>query len=155
FIGWFLNNAAVQGYQQVVVEDMLEGVPVARLMRPDAPTVSPEMPVSVLVDDFIMKTDERGFAVVEGERLAGMVCLEDVRQVPRADWETTPVSQIMTPASQLEAVTPREDANEAFNRLARRDVRQVPVVQDGRLVGMLRRRDITRWLHLQSEFARG
>src|SRR5690606_29192132 len=54
FIGWFLNNAAVQGYQQVVVEDMLEGVPVARLMRPDAPTVSPEMPVSVLVDDFIM-----------------------------------------------------------------------------------------------------
>jgi hypothetical protein len=29
----------------------------------------------------------------------------------------------------------------------------VPVVQDGRLVGVLRRRDITRWLHMQSEFA--
>jgi hypothetical protein len=30
----------------------------------------------------------------------------------------------------------------------------MPVVQDGRLVGLLRRRDITRWLHLQSELAR-
>jgi hypothetical protein len=39
FIGWFLNNTAVQSYQQVVVEDMLEGVPVARLMRWDAPAV--------------------------------------------------------------------------------------------------------------------
>ena len=46
FIGWFLNNAAVQSYQQVVVQDLLEGVPVARLMRANAPTVSPSIPVS-------------------------------------------------------------------------------------------------------------
>jgi len=39
FIGWFLNNAAVQAYQQVVVKDILEGIPVSRLMRPDTPTV--------------------------------------------------------------------------------------------------------------------
>jgi Zn-dependent protease/CBS domain-containing protein len=154
FIGWFLNNAAIQSYQQVVIEDMLEGVPVARLMREDAPTVPPTLRVSELVDEHIMKTDEHAFPVVEGERLAGLVCLEDVRRVPREQWDVTPVSQIMTPASQLDLAGPRDEATEAFNRLARRDVRQVPVVQDGRLVGMLRRRDITRWLHMQSEFAR-
>src|SRR5581483_4154853 len=41
FIGWFLNNAAIQSYQQVVVHDLLAGVPVERLMRSNAPTVPP------------------------------------------------------------------------------------------------------------------
>jgi CBS domain-containing protein len=37
--------------------------------------------------------------------------------------------------------------------LTRRDVRQLPVVENGRLLGMLRRRDIVRWLRLQSDTA--
>lgn len=155
FIGWFLNNAAVQSYQQVVVADVLEGVPVSRLMRSDAPIVAPGIPISQLVDEYIMGTDERAFPVLDGDRLVGLVCLEDVRKVPRADWDTTLVSQIMMPAAQLDTITPREDASDALGKLARRDVRQMPVVQDGRLVGMLRRRDIMRWLHLQSELAAG
>ncbi len=154
FIGWFLNSAAVSSYQMVVIEDLLEGVPVARLMRPDAPAVPPNVPISQLVDDYLMKTDESAFPVTEGQQLVGLVCLEDVRRVPRQAWDTTPVSSIMTPASQVETISPREEAAEAFSKLARRDFGQVPVVQDGRLVGMLRRRDITRWLHLQSETAR-
>jgi Zn-dependent protease/CBS domain-containing protein len=150
FIGWFLNSAAVQSYRQVVVDDMLEGVPVARLMRREAPTVTPNLSISQLVDDFVLKTDERAFPVVEGDRLAGLVCLEDVRQVPRTAWDTTPVSQIMTPASQLAVVEPRDDASKAVQQLGQRDVRQIPVVQDGHVVGMLRRRDVLRWLQLQS-----
>ncbi|RPI33111.1 MAG: CBS domain-containing protein [Chloroflexota bacterium] len=151
FIGWFLNNAASQSYQQVVVEDMLEGVPVSRLMRPNAPTVDPNIPVSGLVDQFIMGTDERAFPVVVENRLVGLVCLEDVRKVPRTAWDETQVGQIMTPADKLDIVNPREDANDALNKLVRRDIRQMPVVQNGQLVGMLRRRDIMRWLQLQSE----
>jgi CBS domain-containing protein len=129
---------------------MLEGVPVARLMRSQAPTVAPNVSISRLVDDYLLKTDERAFPVVDGGQLAGLVCLEDVRTVPREAWDTTPVSQIMTPASQLELVSPREDATQALQKLGRRDVRQMPVVQDGRVVGMLRRRDVLRWLQLQS-----
>ena len=153
FIGWFLNNAAVQSYQQVYLEDVLEGVPVARLMRADMPTVAPDLTISNLVDDYIMGTDERSFPVLEGDRLAGLVCLEDVRKVPRAEWDATRVDQIMTPASQLAIVAPREDATSALQQLSSRDVNQMPVVQEGRLVGMLRRSDIIRWLQLHSDAA--
>jgi CBS domain-containing protein len=62
------------------------------------------------------------------------------------------VRQIMTRAEQLTVVTPRENAGEALDRLERSNVRQAPVVQDGRMVGLLRRRDILRWLQTQSEF---
>ena len=153
FIGWFIIDAANQSYRQTVVQDLLDDVPVTLLMRTDAPVVPPDIPVSSLVYNFIMKTGESAFPVVEGDRIVGMVSLEDVRKVPRGAWDTTTVSQIMTRAEQLTAVTPQENAGEALNRLERRNVRQVPVIQDGRLVGLLRRRDIMRWLQTQSEFA--
>jgi Zn-dependent protease/CBS domain-containing protein len=152
FIGWFLSDAAIHSYRQTVIQDLLDDVPVALLMRNDAPVAPPDLPVSRLVYDFIMKTGESAFSVVEGDRIAGMVTLKDVRKVPRDAWDTTTVGQIMTRAEQLTAVTPQENASEALNRLERRNVRQAPVIQDGRLVGVLRRRDIMRWLHSQSEF---
>lgn len=153
FIGWFLNNAAAQSYRQVVVSDLLDGVPVSRLMYSNAPTVSPNQTVSQLVYDHIMGTDEHSFPVIEHERLVGLVCLEDVRRVPRQDWDVTQVQSIMTPLNDLTIVSPREEATEAFQKLASKDFNQMPVVQNGELVGLLRRRDIVRWLQMQSEYS--
>jgi CBS domain-containing protein len=151
FIGWFLINAASQSYQQVVVEDMLEGVPITRLMREPAPAVSPDLLVSDLVYEHVMQGDERAFPVVEGDRLLGVVYVENLRSVNRSAWDTTTVRQVMVPEKELEVVTPREDAMDAFQKLASKEMRQIPVVQNGKLVGMLRRRDILRWLQLRSE----
>lgn len=153
FIGWFLNNAAIVSRRQVVVQDLLEDVPVSRLMRFDVVTVPPELPVSNLVYDVLMNTDERSFPVMSEGRLVGMVCLQDIRKFPPQSWDQITVAQLMTPADQLAVTTPEENAVAALDKLARRDVRQVPVVEEGRLVGLLRRRDILRWLQLQSELA--
>jgi CBS domain-containing protein len=60
------------------------------------------------------------------------------------------VATIMTPLHSLETVGPNEEVADAMRTLGRRDVEQLPVVQDGRLVGVLRRRDILRWLELQN-----
>ncbi len=150
FIGWFLSSAATSSYQQVVVHDLLEGVPVAKLMRNDVHVVPPDASVADLTYRWIMGTDERAFPVMENDCLVGLVCLEDVRKVPREQWDTTRVRDIMTPTDQLATVTPGEDAGEALDELARRDVRQVPVVENCRVVGLLRRRDIMRWLQVQS-----
>lgn len=150
FIGWFLSDAARASYQQVLIRDLLEDVPVLRLMRTNVPVVPPTLTVAQLVYEWIMGTDERAFPVMEGERMLGLVCLEDVRKVPREDWEHLTVGEIMTQSNQLDIVTAREDASEALERLTRRDVRQVPVLEDGRLVGLLRRRDILKWLQLRS-----
>lgn len=153
FIGWFLNQASTASYQQIVIQDLLEDVPVSRLMRSNVPTVPANIPVNTLVYDLLIGSDERAFPVVEDGRLVGLVCLEDVRKLPREVWETTPVSEIMTRADQLAVATPQEEASEALDQLVRRDVRQMPVVEDGHLVGLLRRRDIVKWLQLRSGLA--
>lgn len=154
FIGWFLNSAATQSYQQVAVHDMLHGVPVARIMRVNPPTVPANVSISNLVHDYVMGTDDHAFPVIDGEHLVGIVTLEDIRAMPRSDWETHTVQQIMTPSPELVVAAPEEDAADALDKLAARDVQQIPVVHEGQLVGLLRQRDILTWLHLQSDTRR-
>jgi CBS domain-containing protein len=151
FIGWFLVNAASQSYQQVIIEDMLEGVPITRLMREPAPGISPNMPLSTFVYDHVMGGDDRAFPVMDGEHLLGVVYVENLREIDRTHWDTTTVREVMVHETDLEVVSPREDAMEAFQKLVRKEMPQLPVVQNGALVGMLRRRDILRWLQVRSE----
>jgi Zn-dependent protease/CBS domain-containing protein len=151
FIGWFLHSAATQSYRQVVVQDILRDVPVSEMAIPNPPTVAPDSTVSALVHDHIMRSDDHAFPVVEGDRLIGLVTLGDVRSVGRDAWDTSRVREIMTSADRLITVTPDEEASDALNKLVRKDVRQLPVVEGGRLVGLVRRRDIVRWLQLHSE----
>ena len=123
-------------------------------MRVNPPTIPPGISISSLVYDHVMGTDDHVFPVLDDKRLIWLVTLEDVRRVPRRGWDTTTVGDIMTSVGQLVAVTPDEDAGEALNKLTQRDVNQLPVLNRGELVGLLRRRDIIRWLRLQAEFGR-
>ena len=150
FIGWFLNSAALQSYQQVVIHDMLHGVPVSRLMRLNPPTVSSNVSISSLVHDHVMGTDDHAFPVVDDGQLVGIVTLEDIRSAGRDTWDSRHVQEIMTPTSKLAVADPDEDAADALDELAKLDVHQLPVVRDGKLVGLLRQRDILKWLHLQA-----
>ncbi len=150
FIGWFLNSAAAQSYQQVVIEDILAGIPVAQLMRAKPPAVPAVISIGDLVQNYIMGTDDQSFPVMRGGQLAGIITIEDVRKVAQQAWATTTVEQIMTASDQMVEVAPEEDAAEAFRELTQHGTPQLPVVRNGELVGMLRRRDIARWLQLHS-----
>jgi Zn-dependent protease/predicted transcriptional regulator len=153
-LGWFLRNAALHSYRRVVAHDVLTGVPVARLMHAPLPPIPADMTVSTLVQDRLLGTEEQTVAVsADGEHLAGVVGVDAVRQVPRAAWESTPVGAIMTPLERVTTVTPQDDAGATLDDLTNREVDQVPVVENGRLVGVLARRDIQRWLALHGESA--
>ena len=155
FIGWFLNRTAKANYHQVLTRELLEDVPVFRLMRMDVPAVSPDLPVNTLVQDWIEGSDELTFPVIENGQMVGLVALEDVRKVKRDSWETAVVGEIMTPMQELAVVAPGEALGLALDKLSRGDLRQLPVVERGLLIGTLRRVDIVKWLRLQSGFAPG
>ncbi len=150
FIGWFLNSAAAQSYQQVLIEDILAGVRVSQLMRANPPSVPARIFIGDLVQDYMIGTEDESLPVVSGGRLVGVVTVEDVRKVPQPEWTTKTVEQIMTPADRMVEVSPDEDAAEALREIAQSPVPQLPVVRQGELIGMLRRRDIARWLQLHA-----
>ena len=150
FVGWFLFSAASRSWRQAVIADLLGDVTVARLMRTTGPSATPELTVNRFVNEWLLPSDERVWPVLEGDVFRGMVCLADVRKAPRDAWDATTVGQILTPAAQLVTAAPGDAVSDALEKLARRDVAQLPVVAQGRLVGVLMLRDITRWIDLQS-----
>ena len=148
FIGWFLNNAALMSYRQLVTRELLHDVPVRELMLTRLETVWPDMPLDMLISNFLARTDQRAFPVMEGQRLAGLVCQRDVERLPAAERHSTPVRQIMKPVDQLIVAHPGDNAFDVLTLLAQRDVNQVLVLEEGRLAGLVRRADILRWLAL-------
>jgi Zn-dependent protease len=153
-IGWFLNNAALMSYRQLLVSEVLQDVPVARLMRRDVLTVRPDMRVDVLVDEYLMQGDQRGFPVLDGGDLIGLVCLHDIRATPRPDWHSTSVRDIMTPAERLSTVAPNAHVAQALQTLSLEGVNQLPVIEHGKLEGLIRREDILKWLSLYGKDGR-
>jgi len=150
-IGWFLNNAASRGYQQLVIQDVLEDVPVRRMTKRNPPTVPPDISVDELIEDYIMQTDDHAFPVIESGQLVGIVCLDDIRPIPGVDRASKQVSDIMTPRSELITISPNEEASEALKEISKRSIRQLVVMDGDEMVGLIRRRDIVRFLQLQSE----
>jgi CBS domain-containing protein len=148
FIGWFLNNAALVSYRRLLVKESLEEVPVARLMQTRFTRVDPAISVSSLIDDHLMASGQRVFPVEQSGRFLGMVCLQDLQRTERSAWDKLTAADIMSPASGLASVPPGMDAEEALALLALRDVNQLPVLEDGKLVGLLRREDVLKWLSL-------
>jgi Zn-dependent protease/predicted transcriptional regulator len=145
-IGWFLSSAARAGYTQVVVREALDGVSATQVMRSRFETVPPELPIERLVYDALMGTDQQAFPVVERGRLVGIVSMKDVRRVPRDEWPATPVARVMTPADRLVTIDARARGSEALEKLVSNDVDQLPVIEHGELLGMVRRQDLMKWL---------
>ncbi|WP_370018523.1 CBS domain-containing protein [Planotetraspora sp. GP83] len=76
--------------------------------------------------------------VVRGDQLRGLVTDRDivVRAVAEArDVSATPVGTLCT--SELITVTPDQDADEVIRLMRQKAVRRVPVVADGRPVGIV------------------
>jgi Zn-dependent protease/CBS domain-containing protein len=151
FVGWFLNSAAVRGYQQVTFESALKGVRAKELMREDFERISGDTFVQDLVDEYILHKRERVFLVEDNQSLQGIVCLEDVKAIPREEWKGKTVREIMTPKDKLEAVSPDDDGNKILSSLTAKDIHQVPVVEEGKVTGIICRSDILRYIQLRSE----
>jgi Zn-dependent protease/CBS domain-containing protein len=150
-IGWFLQNAAVQSYRRVVIQDILEDIPVKRLMNPNVPTAPANISVEDFVDNYLMQSDNRAFIIFDHEKMVGLITIDDVHKLPAESRRTTLVRDVMTPSEKMIVVAPEEDVTEAFDRLQMKDIRQLPVVAGNKIVGFLRRKDIARWLQFRSQ----
>jgi len=150
-IGWFIHSAATRGYREVLVKEMLKDVRVRDLMDTTFETVDGSMSVQDLVEDYVLTKRERAFLVTEAGKLAGIVCLEDVKAIPAEKRQGTTVKEIMTPRDKLETVSGEDDGSQVLARLASGKIHQVPVIEGGEIKGIVCRTNILDFLHLRSE----
>ncbi|HEX2765953.1 MAG TPA: site-2 protease family protein [Candidatus Limnocylindria bacterium] len=146
-IGWFLSNAAEATIAQASVERALRGVRVRDAMDPTPPAVSPNESVADLVQERMLRGEDRSFLVRHDDGgLAGIVTLGDVRRLPRDLWPTARVTDIMTRYNDLATIGPDAPLSDALRLLQERDIGQLPVVEgDARNpIGLVTRQGILR-----------
>lgn len=149
FIGWFLLSAAQASNSQVMLQSMFRGVTVADVMNPAAVTVPANISLQKLVDEFFLPQGLRSVLVTQADQLAGLITLADIRHVPREQWGMVPVGHAMIPLERLHAVSPQQSLNDVLPLIVGRDVNQVPVVDNGRLVGVVSRDGILRYIEVR------
>ena len=133
-IAVFVWLAAAQEAGLVIVRSALAGIPVLRVMITDFRRLRPEEPLSQAVDD-VLAGFQQDFPVVEGGRVVGILTRNDLATALGRYGPETPVGEVM----QREFVTadPREMLRTVFERLQAAPCRTLPVLDDGRLVGLL------------------
>src|SRR5579875_1669098 len=149
FIGWFLMSSARSANSQVMLQSMLRGVKVSEVMNPAPATVPANISLQKLVYEHFLPQGLRSALVIQGDRLAGLITLSDIRHVPQEQWAQTPVGFAMIPRDRLHVVYPQQNLNDVLPLMANQDVNQLPVVQDERVVGVLSRDSIMRFLEIR------
>jgi predicted transcriptional regulator len=133
------------------MKDMLKDIRAKDLMNREFEAVSPDLPLQDLIEEHILKKRQRAFLVFEKGQLDGIICLDDVKAIPKENWASTRVGEIMTPKEKLETALPEDDGGSVLAKLTGRNVNQVPVVKAGKVEGILCRSDVLQFLQLRTE----
>lgn len=142
FIGIFLKGAADSGYQQLLTGRLLHGIKISEIMTCDLITIKDSITLDKLVDDYFFKHRYNSYPVVSNERLLGIVSIYDVKQVPREDWNKVDVRRILDSKIISLCVSPDDDATIAISKMISKGLGRIPVLDNGKLVGIVSHRDI-------------
>ena len=151
FIGWFLLDAARASGAQVEITERLTGVRVGDVMSQQFETVDANSNLQTFVQEHLLPTGHRCFVVVQQGTPAGIITPHEVKTVDRARWPYITVGDVMRPLESLRTVTAERPLAEALEMMGREDVNQMPVVQQGKLAGIISRGHILRLLQTRAE----
>ena len=95
---------------------------------------------------YMKEKDIGAVSVKTDDELVGILTERDMlwKCDLRDDLSAVKVAAIMTPAAKIITVTPGVDLEECFNLMDVHRIRHLPVVDDGKQVGMLSIRDLVR-----------
>ena len=151
FIGWFLLDAARASGAQVEITQRLNGVSIGDVMAREFPMVDGNSNLQTFVHDYLLPTGHRCFVVLEQDRPVGIITPHEVKAIDRARWPYTTVAEVMRSLENLRTVGPERPVADALEVMGREDVNQIPVVQNGRLAGIISRGHIMRVLQTRAE----
>jgi len=150
FIGIFLTYMATASYRQTQWQAALMGVKVADVMTTTCPVILPYVTISRVVQDYIFVGGHQCFMVTDGGELQGILTLRNIKSVDQKTWDTTAVSDVMTPAERLKVVRMDEEVLSVLEQMEEYSISQMPVESEGRVIGLVTRDDVLRLLYTRS-----
>jgi Zn-dependent protease/CBS domain-containing protein len=145
FIAFFVFMGAAAESRDVLLQSRLEGVAVSAVMVPRTEAVQAGQSLREALERLLGER-RRAMPVEEGGQVVGMLLLDDVRRVPVSELEERQVRELSVAAPVL---TPASAAWDALKEMGQRRLPQLPITEDGVLVGTLTQEDLVRALELR------
>lgn len=146
-IGWFLLAAAEASGQAFSINRLLSQLKVSEVMLHDIPYIEPGLKISDWINEKVLPTGKRAYLVRDQRQVIGLVTMSDCKKLPKEQWPDSTVSEIMTPTERLHTVTPDTDLAEVLRNMGFHSLNQVPVVDQGNVIGWIDRDRILKMLH--------
>jgi Zn-dependent protease len=148
FIGWFLESAATAQIQQQTIMDLLAGHRVSEVMSRSCVSAPADSTIQELIDRHILGQGQRCLIITRNGSAAGLLTVHHVSEVPQDKRTAVTAAEVMTPFESMKWVPPDTELQSAFQEMDRDGVNQLPVMEGGRVVGMLSREDIVSYLQI-------
>jgi Zn-dependent protease/CBS domain-containing protein len=148
-IGIFIRGAAQTSYRRVLIRDALSGETITHFMQPNPVTVPPSTSIRDLVDNYFYKYHYKMFPVSRNGTLEGCITSNEVKNIPREQWNTLHVQDVLVPCSTETAISPDTDAMKALSLMNKTGRSRLMVVDADHLVGVITLKDMLKFLDLK------
>ena len=136
-IGFFLYNAATQTVRSVEIQQTLAGVLVRDVMSTDLRTVEADTPVRWTAP-FRDRVDPRtAYLVTRSGTVVGLATGASLLLIDAERYETATMADVMIPAGNITPIDPSATGQEALQRLQEESTPVLPVVENGKLLGLV------------------
>ncbi len=152
-IGWFLSHLASASYSQLLTQRSLRALKVGDVMRTRFETVPAQASVEDFIENYLLRSNQLLWPVMDDDRLLGLVSFSDVAAIPVAERSGRRVAQVMAELSRAPVLDVNAQASVALNALLAAGDVPVAVVQNGKVVGLVRGSDVLRWISLHPDRA--
>jgi Zn-dependent protease len=152
FIGWFLESAANAQLSQQHLHNLLAGHTVSQAMSQNYALVPGELSLQQLADEHILGSGRRFFVVEQMGQPIGLLTITSLNKIPRSDWSRMTAAQAMTPVDQFHLLKSDTGLAEALEEMNMDDIGQLPVIDDGKVEGILSREGVMNFLRTLQEF---
>ncbi len=146
FVSFIVYAGSESEARDVLVRSALGDAQVKEFMSPVQAPVAPDETLAAVADR-ILRERQTAYAVTDGDRVIGFITADAVARIPPGSRGGTRARQVVRPAPLVDAADRLVDALHAFGGAG---VRQLAVVDAGRLVGTLSRLDVGRGLELRA-----
>jgi Zn-dependent protease/CBS domain-containing protein len=151
-IGSFLRGASRMSYEQMLLRSALEGEPVRRFMRPDPITVSPDISIRQLIENYVYRYNFKMYPVVGASHdLTGCVSMRDVKEVPKEEWDRHNVAEVLKPCTGANTISPDTGALEVLAKLRETGAGGLLVTEGNHLLSIVSQHDILNFLAAKME----
>jgi Zn-dependent protease/CBS domain-containing protein len=141
-IAWMLYSGANGTLRATRSKPMAKETPVSRVTRRNVPVLTGDMYLAIFAWKYFDHAHDQAFPVMQGDDLIGMMTAAEMTRIPRLEWGTHKVSEVMLLRERLCLVRAEEDLQTVMAALDKAGLDHAPVYQAGNFIGMLNRRDI-------------